>query len=180
MSVTLDTTPARNDRLLIRDSDDRDIAAIQAIYAHHVATGTGTFEEVPPNIAQMTERRDAIVDRALPFLVADFGGDVVGFAYAAPFRPRSAYRFTVEDSIYVHPDAVVRGYGASLLRQLIENCQGLGYRQMVAVIGDSNNLASIRLHERLGFRETGRLLAVGYKFGRWLDVITMQRPLDIP
>ncbi|MBK8907940.1 MAG: N-acetyltransferase [Rhodospirillales bacterium] len=163
---------------VVRPADAADLAAIQAIYAHHVGTGTGTFEEAAPDEVDMAARRDAILARGLPYLVADSGGAIAGFAYAAQFRPRSAYRFTVEDSIYVHPDAVGSGVGRALLGQLIARCEAMGYRQMVAVIGDSANHRSIRLHKRLGFVEAGRLLAAGFKFGRWLDVVFMQRALD--
>lgn len=163
---------------VVRPADTADLAAIQAIYAHHVGTGTGTFEEAAPDEVDMAARRDAILARGLPYLVADSGDAVVGFAYAAQFRPRSAYRFTVEDSIYVHPDAVGSCVGRALLGQLIARCEALGYRQMVAVIGDSANHRSIRLHQRAGFVEAGRLLSAGFKFGRWLDVVFMQRGLD--
>lgn len=167
-------------RLQIRSVDANDLAAVQSIYAHHVENGTGSFEETAPSLAEMRERRSVIVARGLPYLVADSGGEVLGFAYAAPFRPRSAYRFTVEDSIYIHPDVVGRGVGGLLLGTLIEACSELGYRQMIAVIGDSANAASIGLHARHGFAEAGRLMAAGHKFGRWLDVVFMQRTLGLP
>lgn len=163
--------------LLPRDAEDADLMAVQAIYASHVERGTGTFEETAPNINEIRQRFDTIRARGLPFLVAGKDGSIDGFAYAALFRPRSAYRFTVEDSVYVHPDAVGRGIGRHLLSRLVEQCTDLGYRQMVAVIGDSANQRSIRLHEKLGFARTGILTAVGYKFGRWLDVVFMQRGL---
>jgi phosphinothricin acetyltransferase len=162
---------------LVRDATAADIAAVRAIYAHHVATGTASFEEVPPTLAEMRGRYDAVLGRGLPYLVADYAGDVAGYAYAAPFRPRSAYRYTVENSIYVHPQATGRGLGLALMDALIRRCRDLGYRQMVAVIGDSANRASIALHQRFGFVEAGRLQAAGYKFGRWLDVIFMQLAL---
>lgn len=162
----------------VRSAAEADVAAIRAIYAHHVETGTASFEEVAPSTAEMADRRAGIVARGLPFLIAACGNDVVGFAYAAPFRPRSAYRFTVEDSIYIHPDAVGCGVGRQLLAAVIAACDGLGYRQMIAVIGDSANAASIGLHAHFGFVEAGRLVAAGYKFGRWLDVVFMQRSLS--
>jgi L-amino acid N-acyltransferase YncA len=165
---------------LIRAADDADLAAVRAIYAHHVETGTGSFEEVAPSVSEMVERRVMIVGRGLPYLIAERRGQVAGFAYAAPFRPRSAYRFTVEDSIYIHPDAIGQGVGRRLLSAVIDACHGLGYQQMIAVIGDSANAASIGLHAHFGFVEAGRLVAAGYKFGRWLDVVFMQRALIAP
>ena len=150
---------------------------IQAIYAHHVAHGFGSFEEVAPDIAELTRRRADFVSRGLPYLVAEVDGRVVGYAYASPFRPRSAYRFTVENSIYVDPAATRRGVGRSLLAALIAECTALGFRQLVAVIGDSQNASSIRLHEALGFRHAGRLVSVGRKKGRWLDSVLMQLTL---
>lgn len=162
---------------VIRPSREADMAAIQAIYAHHVMNGFGSFEEVPPDAAELTRRRADYVARGLPYLVAELDGKVVGYAYVAPFRPRSAYRFTVENSIYVDPAATRRGLGRKLLATLIAQCTALGMRQMVAVIGDSQNASSIRLHESLGFRHMGRLAAVGRKKGRWLDSVLMQLPL---
>ncbi len=162
----------------LRPSRRNDMIAVQAIYAHYVKGNTATFEEVAPSVDEMLRRRDLLVARDLPYIVAADGGRVLGYAYAAPFRERSAYRFTVEDSIYVHPDAVGLGVGRRLLDDLIERCQGLGYRQMVAVIGDSSNNASIRLHRRLGFAPAGTLTAVGFKFGRWIDSVYMQKTLD--
>ncbi len=161
----------------VRPARDADLIAIQRIYAHHVQTGTGSFEEVAPSLAEMTERRAAILARGLPYLVIEDDGTVAGFAYAALFRPRSAYRFTVEDSIYIDPDRIGRGMGHLLLAAIIDACTTLDYRQMVAVIGDASNAASIGLHASFGFGEAGRLSAAGYKFGRWLDVIFMQLTL---
>ena len=160
-----------------RDATEADVAAVQAIYAHHVLNGTATFEEVAPDVTEMLRRRGEIVARRLPYLVAGVGETVQGFAYAAPYRPRSAYRFTVEDSIYVDPEATGRGLGRLLLGALVERATALGYRQMVAVIGDSGNTASIRLHAGLGFVHAGTLTATGFKFGRWVDTVTMQRSL---
>ncbi len=164
----------------VRDASEADVTAIQAIYAYHVETGTASFEEVAPSLTDMAERRAGILHRGLPYFVADRDGEVVGYAYAAPFRPRSAYRFTVEDSIYIHPEAVGCGIGRVLLAALIDRCTSLGYRQMIAVIGDSSNAASVGLHASFGFGEAGRLLAAGYKFERWLDVVFMQRQLGAP
>lgn len=153
------------------------MVAVQAIYAHHVRHGLGSFEEEPPGLDEILARRLGYLERSMPYLVAEDDGVVCGYAYAAPFRPRSAYRHTVEDSIYVAPDQNRRGIGSALLAELIDQCTTLGYRQMVAVIGDSGNRASIRVHERLGFRHAGLLQAVGFKFGRWVDSVIMQRPL---
>jgi L-amino acid N-acyltransferase YncA len=162
----------------LRPSQDADLTAIQAIYAHHVLTGLGSFEEVPPDVAEMARRRGATLALNLPYLVAEAeDGQVIGFAYAAPYRTRSAYRHTVEDSIYVADDAVRRGVGRALLAALIERCTALGYRQMVAVIGDSGNAGSINLHTSQGFVRIGLLPSVGCKFGRWVDSVLMQRPL---
>ncbi len=163
--------------VLVRPAVAADLAVVQAVYAAHVLGGSGTFEEVPPDLTEIAARWRAVIDRGLPYLVATIDDEVQGFAYTGPFRPRSAYRFTVEDSIYVDPNAVGRGLGGMLLGSLIEHCTGLGIRQMVAVIGDSANTRSIRLHGRHGFRRAGVLVDAGYKFGRWLDAVFMQRTL---
>lgn len=163
----------------VRAAEAADMAAVQALYAHHVLTGLASFEEVPPDVAEMAARRDRAVGRGLPFLVAEAaaGGGVLGFAYAAPFRDRPAYRYSLEDSVYVAPAAAGRGIGGALLAELIARCEALGYRQMIAVIGDSANAASIALHRRMGFEMAGRLVSVGFKFGRWVDSVYMRRPL---
>jgi phosphinothricin acetyltransferase len=163
--------------LALREADEHDLPAAQAIYAHHVATGLGSFEEAPPGLSEMTRRFHAIRELDLPYLVAEMAGAVCGFAYVAPYRPRSAYRHTVENSIYVAPERQRSGIAAALLDALIERCTEAGYRQMVAVIGDSGNQASIALHERLGFRMVGTLDTVGRKHGRWVDTVIMQRAL---
>ena len=168
--------PACTD-IVLRDSVAGDIAAVQEIYASHVLHGTGSFEERAPDREEMAQRRQAILARRLPYIVAGSDERILGFAYAAPFRPRPAYRFTIEDSIYIHPDAVGQGFGRLLLGDLIGRCEALGYRQMVAVIGDSRNVRSIRLHEALGFGRAGTFTSVGFKFGRWLDAVFMQRAL---
>lgn len=162
---------------VIRESAAADIDVIQAIYAHHVETGIGSFEEEPPSAAELATRRLAVVDKGFPYLVAEAEGALLGYAYAAPFRPRSAYRFTVEDSIYVAPVRQRLGVGRGLLAALIERCTALGQRQMLAVIGGSENSSSIGLHAAMGFVEVGRLPAVGLKFGRWADIVIMQRSL---
>ena len=161
----------------LREATMADMPAIQRIYAYHVENGTGTFEEVAPDQREMTHRWETIIAGGLPYLVGGFDGQVRGFAYASRFRPRSAYRFTVEDSIYVHPEAMGRGLGRLLLGELIERCTALGLRQMVAVVGDSANSRSVQVHARHGFQRSGVLTSAGFKFGRWLDVVFMQRAL---
>lgn len=163
--------------LLIRSSTDADLPAIQAIYRHAVLHGTGTFETDAPDLAEMTRRRQEVLGRHLPWLVAEAQGQVLGYAYANYFRPRLAYRFCVEDSIYLHPDSQGRGIGRLLLAELVTRCEAAGARQMVAVIGDAENAGSIGLHAALGFQHTGVLKSSGWKFGRWLDVVLMQRQL---
>lgn len=161
-------------RIVVRDSAESDIAAITAIYAHHVRFGLATFEDVPPSAGEMASRRAEILARRLPYLVAAADGTVLGYAYAAPYRVRAAYRFSVEDSIYIAPEAKRQGLGRVLLEALMRRCAAAGYRQMVAVIGDSGNAASIGLHESLGFRRIGLLPAIGFKHDRWIDSVIMQ------
>ena len=163
--------------MLIRDSRPDDLVHIQAIYAHHVLHGLATFEETPPDVTELGRRRDEVLARGMPYLVAELDGEPAGYAYAGPFRPRSAYRFTVEDSIYLAPDRVGQGIGRGLLTALIDRCTASGCRQMVAVIGDSGNAASIGLHRSHGFVMSGVLKATGFKFGRWVDTVLMQRAL---
>jgi L-amino acid N-acyltransferase YncA len=166
-----------SNRLSIRDATEEDLAAVQTIYAHHVNHGLASFEEVPPDLAEIAHRRDVTRGHDLPYLVAEQDGAVRGFAYASPFRSRSAYRYTVEDSVYVAPDSLSSGIGSALLSAVIERCTERGFRQMVAVIGDSANQASIGLHAKHGFVKSGLMPAVGFKFGRWVDSVRMQRPL---
>jgi L-amino acid N-acyltransferase YncA len=163
--------------MLIRPAAAADLTAITRIYAHHVRHGTGSFEIEPPEESEMVRRWQDVTAKHLPYLVAEDGGEITGYAYAGLYRPRVAYRFTVENSVYVHPDHAGRGIGSHLLPALIDNCAALGLRQMIAVIGDSGNQASIRLHRRFGFEEIGALKNVGFKFGRWLDTVFMQRSL---
>lgn len=163
--------------VIIRASEERDLAAVTAIYGHHVRHGFGSFEEVPPDIAEMTRRRGDILAKDFPYLVAELDGHVVGYAYASAYRPRIAYRFSVEDSIYVSHDTPRKGVGRALLESLMARCAALGYRQMVAVIGDTQNTGSIALHATLGFRVVGTLPSIGFKHGRWVDSVFMQRPL---
>jgi L-amino acid N-acyltransferase YncA len=169
----MDDVPA----IAIRAVRDADIAQIAAIYAHHVRHGLASFEEVPPDAAEMARRRAEVAARGLPYLVAAQGERIAGYAYAGPYRARPAYRFTLEDSVYVHPDRVGRGIGRRLLPALIAACEAGWHRQMIAVIGDSANAASIGLHAACGFRQAGVLRAVGFKLGRWVDTVLMQRAL---
>jgi L-amino acid N-acyltransferase YncA len=161
----------------LRRSRAADVAAIAAIYGHHVQNGVASFEEAPPSVEEIGRRRADIVAQGLPYLVAEGGGRVLGYSYAGPFRTRSAYRYTLEDSVYVAPDAVGRGIGRLLLDAVVARSAELGYRQMVAVIGGSETIPSIRLHQALGFVHIGVLPAIGFKFGRWIDVVLMQRAL---
>jgi L-amino acid N-acyltransferase YncA len=163
--------------LILRPSTPADLPAITEIYAEAVLHGTGTFELEPPDEAEMARRRDDVLSKGLPWLVAERGGQVLGYAYANAFRPRKAYRFCLEDSIYLHPDARGQGLGRLLLTELIGRCEAAGARQMLAVIGDAANAGSIGVHAALGFQHTGVLKASGWKFGRWLDVVLMQRAL---
>ncbi|XEY21060.1 N-acetyltransferase family protein [Azospirillum sp. HJ39] len=163
--------------IAVRASTDADIPAIAALYAGHVLHGTASFEEVPPDEAEMARRRADILARGLPYLVAECEGRLAGYAYAGLYRTRSAYRFTLENSVYVAEGMGRRGIGRALLLPLIEACEAAGYRRMVAVIGDSANQGSIGLHGACGFRPVGVLPAVGFKFGRWLDSVLMERPL---
>jgi L-amino acid N-acyltransferase YncA len=164
--------------LLIRPSTDADIPAIAAIYGDAVLHGTGTFELEVPDEAEMARRRADVLGKGLPWLVAERDdGQVLGYAYANHFRPRRAYRFSLEDSIYLHPQARGLGIGTLLLAELMARGEAAGARQMLAVIGDSQNLASVGLHRSLGFEHLGVMKSVGWKFGRWLDVVLMQRSL---
>jgi phosphinothricin acetyltransferase len=165
--------------LILRPSTDADLPAIQAIYAHAVLEGTGTFETEVPGVEEMSRRRAEVLSRHLPWLVAERGGDVLGYAYANYFRPRLAYRFCVEDSIYLAPAAQGQGVGRLLLAELLARCEAAGARQMLAVIGDAANAGSVGVHTALGFEHTGVLKSAGWKFGRWLDVVLMQRSLGL-
>jgi L-amino acid N-acyltransferase YncA len=163
--------------ILVRPSRDDDVPAIAAIYGHHVLNGVASFEEVAPNAEEMAKRRADLVRRGLPYLVAERDGKVLGYCYAGPYRARIGYRFSLEDSIYIHPEEIGRGIGRALLSRVIERSAELGYRQMVAVIGGSETIGSIRLHAALGFTHVGVLTNIGFKFGRWVDSVLMQRPL---
>ncbi len=164
-------------RIAIRTAQERDLETIREIYAHHVLHGLASFETVPPSLDELAARRAAVLDLGLPFLVAEIDADVVGYCYAMCYRPRPAYRYTVEDSVYVAPGMAGRGIGSGLLAALIDNCEMGPWRQMVAVVGNSDNRGSIALHARLGFEPVGTFRAIGFKLGRWLDTVLMQRPL---
>ena len=163
--------------LLIRPSSPADLPAVTAIYAHHVTHGKGSFELEAPDLGDMSRRRSDVLAKGLPHLVASRGAEVLGFAYAGAFRPRPAFRFMAEDSIYIHPDHTGQGLGRALLAELLRHCEALGIRQMLAVIGDSANAGSIGLHRSLGFEHTGILKASGWKHSQWLDTVFMQKAL---
>ncbi|MFM7345602.1 MAG: N-acetyltransferase family protein [Tagaea sp.] len=161
----------------VRLSRDTDIPHIAAIYAHHVSHGTASFEEIPPDEAELAKRRLDILAKGFPYLVAEANGEILGYAYASLYRVRTAYRFTLEDSVYVAPAAIRKGVGRALMGALLPACEATGARQIVAVIGDSANRSSIGLHEAFGFERVGVLKSVGFKFGRWIDSVLMQRAL---
>lgn len=163
--------------VIVRDAGEADMAAIRAIYAHHVLHGLATFEEVPPAVEEMVARRAAVLAAGLPYLAAELDGRVVGYAYATAYRPRPAYRFSIEDSVYVADGLAGKGIGSALLRELIARCEKGPWRQMLAVIGNSGNEGSIALHRRMGFAHAGTFTSVGFKLGRWVDTVLMQRPL---
>jgi L-amino acid N-acyltransferase YncA len=162
---------------IVRPASADDVPAIAAIYAHHVETGTASFELAPPSVDEMHERFEFCVHADYPYLAAERSGRIVGYAYAGPYRARPAYRHTVESSVYVDASEIGRGIGGTLLAALVEQCEARDFRQMIAIIGGADNAASIRLHAKHGFIETGRLLAVGHKHDRWLDTVMMQRAL---
>jgi L-amino acid N-acyltransferase YncA len=163
--------------LEIRPAAEADLPFVTDIYAHAVRYGTATFELIPPDLAEMTRRFRALMDGGFPYFVAALDGRVVGYAYAGAYRPRPAYRFTVENSVYLEPAIHRRGIGLQLMQHLIEACEARGYRQMIAVIGDSANSGSIGVHTRCGFQMIGTHPDVGLKFGRWLDTVMMQLSL---
>jgi L-amino acid N-acyltransferase YncA len=166
--------------VVIRPLADRDLPAVQAIYAHHVLHGLASFEEEPPSIEEIGARWKKVLELGLPYLVAELEGGVVGYSYAGTYRPRPAYRFTVENSVYVREGLAGRGVGKALLSALIAQCEAGPWRQMLAVIGDRENHGSIALHRSCGFRPIGILEAVGHKHGRWVDSVLMQRALGSP
>ncbi len=163
--------------MIIRDATEQDIASVQAIYAHAVLTGSGTFEYDPPPLEEMLTRWRSVVGHGLPYIVAEIDGAVAGYGACTPFRPRTGYRFTVEDSIYVDARFHRRGIASALLAGLITRCQAAGFRQMVAIIGDSANLGSVALHRRAGFADAGSFRSVGWKHEAWMDIVFMQRAL---
>ena len=167
-----------NGEPLVRPAMETDFAAIAAIYSYYVHSSAATFETGPPSADEMLRRWSDLASRGFPYIVAELNGHVAGYAYASPWRPRPAYRYTVEDSVYVHRDCAGRGLGRLLLSRLIELCGATGYRQMIAVIGGRDNAASIRLHESFGFRPVGVLEEVGFKFDTWIDTVLMQRRLN--
>ena len=163
--------------MLVRDATLGDVPAIREIYAHHVLHGTGSFEEEPPSVETMLARFNAVNERGLPWLIAEMNGAVAGYSYARPYHERSAYRFTLENAVYIAPERARQGVGRALLVELLARCAADDYRQMIAIIGDSENHGSIGLHLALGFRHVGALAGVGFKFGRWLDSVIMQKDL---
>lgn len=169
-------TPAVG-KVLVRDAQEADMEAVQAIYAHHVLHGLATFEEVPPSVEELLSRRASVLAVGLPYLVAELEGRIVGYSYATAYRPRPAYRFTIEDSVYVAEGLGGRGVGSALLGELIARCEKGPWRQMLAVVGNSGNEGSIALHKRMGFQTVGTLSSVGFKLGRWVDTVLMQRSL---
>lgn len=162
---------------VVRPSVDADLAVITRIYAHHVLNGTGTFETSPPSEDEMRQRRADVLGKNLPWLVIERGGQVLGFAYGNWFKPRPAYRFSVEDSIYLAPDALGQGLGRQLMGELLAQLERRGIRKVMAVIGDSANAGSLGLHRSAGFEPAGTIEACGWKFGRWLDIVLMQKSL---
>jgi L-amino acid N-acyltransferase YncA len=175
--MTVVNVPNSTDEVLVRDATEADMSAIQAIYAHYVLNGLATFEEVPPSVEEMVSRRTSVFGAGLPYLAAEIDGRVVGYCYATLYRPRPAYRHTIEDSVYVASGLGERGIGSVLLKTLIVRCEAGPWRQMLAVIGNSGNAGSIALHRQLGFQPAGTLSAVGFKLGQWVDTVLMQRAL---
>lgn len=163
--------------LIIRPSSDADVPALHAIYAHSVATETASWEYAPPTLEEFAERRRKILEQDFPYFTAELDGKPVGYSYASSYRARIGYRFVVEDSVYVAQDAGGRGIGKKLMQTLIDECTRLGFRQMIAVIGDSANIRSIKLHEACGFQHVATFENIGWKFDRWLDSVQMQRAL---
>jgi L-amino acid N-acyltransferase YncA len=175
--IQAEISPRPRLAVLIRDAAEADLGAITKIYAHHVSHGLASFEVVPPTIGELRLRRAAVLDSGLPYIAAELRGEVVGYAYASAYRARPGYRYTIEDSVYVDQGLTGAGVGSALLTALIERCEAGPWRQMLAVIGDSANTGSIALHRRLGFTHVGTFASVGFKLGRWVDTVLMQRPL---
>ncbi|MCH2394326.1 GNAT family N-acetyltransferase [Oceanibaculum sp.] len=165
------------DTIVVRDAREADIPAIRAIYAHHVQHGLASFEETPPDEAEMLRRFRTLKEGGFPYLAAELAGDLVGYSYAGQYRPRPAYRYSVEDSVYVRDGMAGKGVGRALLTALLARCTDMGFRQMIAIIGDSGNHGSIGLHQALGFKNVGTIRSVGFKHGRWVDSVLLQRAL---
>ena len=161
----------------VRPAAPQDLPAIQAIYAHHVLNGLASFEEIPPSVEEMRRRYEDVTRQGFPYLAAEERGEILGYGYCSLYRARSAYRYTLEDSIYVKEGRQGKGIGTAILKELIARCEALNCRQIIAVIGDSANAGSIRLHASLGFVRAGLLRSTGFKFGRWVDSVYMQLPL---
>ena len=161
----------------VRPATPADLGAVHAIYAHHVLKGLASFEEAPPSREEIARRYEEVVGKGLPWIVAQYGDTIAGYGYCTLYRTRSAYRYSLEDSIYVQHDMHGRGIGTALLAELIHRCEAAGYRQLIAVIGDSAHAASVNLHAAAGFLRVGTLRSVGFKFGRWVDSVVMQRSL---
>jgi L-amino acid N-acyltransferase YncA len=174
LSATEGPVPSR---LIIRDAQAEDMADVQRIYAHHVLHGTATFEETPPTVQEMRERREKVLEQGMPYLLAELNNRVVGYCYASLYRPRIAYRYTIEDSIYLEDGQSGKGLGKALLSALIERCEQGPWRQMIAVIAGHDNQGSIGLHRGLGFAHVGTQASTGFKFNQWIDVVFMQRAL---
>ena len=164
---------------LIRPSSDADLPAITAIYAHHVLHGTGSFETEPPSVADMTTRRADVLSKGLPYLVVEQDGEIAGFAYGNWFKPRPAYRYSVEDSIYMAPDLQGKGLGRALLAELMARFEAVGIRKVMAIVGDSANTGSVGIHLALGFTQVGIVDSCGWKFGAWRDIVIMQKTLGV-
>lgn len=165
------------DTIVVRDAREADIPAIRAIYAHHVQHGLASFEETPPDEAEMLRRFRTLKEGGFPYLAAELAGDLVGYSYAGQYRPRPAYRYSVEDSVYVRDGMAGKGVGRALLTVLLARCTDMGFRQMIAIIGDSANHGSIGLHQSMGFEMVGTIRSVGFKHGRWVDSVLLQRAL---
>lgn len=164
---------------LIRPSRDEDLPAITAIYAHHVLHGTGSFETDPPSLEDMTARRADVLSKGLPYLVAEQDGKIAGFAYGNWFKPRPAYRYSVEDSVYLAPDLQRQGLGRALLSELLVRCEAAGIRKVMAIVGDSANAGSVGVHQSLGFTPVGTIESCGWKLGAWRDIVIMQKTLGL-
>jgi len=163
--------------VLIRPRTDDDMLAITEIYAHHVLNGASSWELTPPDVAEMTTRAHVLEAGGFPYFVADLDGEIAGYTYAGAYRPRPAYRYTVENSVYINDQLRRGGIGTALLQKLIDACTNLGYRQMIGIVGDSQNLQSIQFHEKMGFTHMGTVKNIGFKFDRWMDQVLLQRPL---